>query len=158
MEVTTADVRVCAGCQQPKAAEAFKSERSRNCRECLRQRKRENRKRWYKTERGRACRRAEEQRRKRRPRARYNSHRYHASLRGIPFMLSFDQWQQLWKPFWEQRGYGRGRYCMARHGDTGPYAAGNVSIVTNEQNTAEYLVYRQRPLQADSQSTRSSHG
>jgi hypothetical protein len=141
-----ASQRVCAGCALPKTPEEFKTAKARNCRDCLRRRKRTANKRWYKTEKGRACRRTEEQRRKRRPRARYNAHRMHAAARGVPFLLSFPEWWQLWqqpdaasggKPFWSQRGYGPGRYCMARHGDKGPYAVGNVSIVTNEQNTAE---------------------
>jgi hypothetical protein len=142
--------RACAGCTLEKPAEAFRSAKARKCRECLRRNKRAYNKRWYKTEKGRAYRRAEARRKAKRPRRKYYKHREHATARGIPFLLTFDQWWGLWRPHWEERGYGRGRYCMARHGDKGPYASGNVAIVTNEQNTAEWLRSRSLRQRKDS--------
>lgn len=59
--------------------------------------------------------------------------------RGIGFEMNLRQWWDLWQASgkWEQRGRGRGHYCMARIRDTGPYAIGNVQIVSIEQNAAE---------------------
>lgn len=62
-----------------------------------------------------------------------------AAQRGIPFTLTLWQWWTIWQEsgHWEQRGRGRGMYCMARIGDSGAYEVGNVRIVTNEENIAE---------------------
>jgi hypothetical protein len=65
--------------------------------------------------------------------------RTHAAQRGIAWLLTFAMWWSIWQHSGRYflRGRGRGRYCMARFGDKGPYAVGNVHIVTNEQNQAE---------------------
>lgn len=60
-----------------------------------------------------------------------------AKRRGIQFLLTFDEWWALWAPHWEKRGKRLHQYCMSRHGDAGPYAAGNVTIKTNAENGAE---------------------
>ena len=74
------------------------------------------------------------------PRGRYKVHRHNAARRGIEFSLSFAQWWGIWKRSgrWNERGRGRGRYVMARKGDAGPYAVGNVKIIRNEENGAEH--------------------
>jgi hypothetical protein len=113
--------RECVSCKLPKAADQYTSAAGRKCRQCRDSVKREK-----------------QRRKDRRPARRYKQHRHHAAARGIPFLLTFDQWWQVWAPHWSRRGYGAGRYCMARHGDTGPYAPGNVSIISNAQNTREY--------------------
>lgn len=73
------------------------------------------------------------------PRFRFTIQRSQAKRRGIAWELSFEQWIAIWTEsgHWEQRGKTAGSYCMARHGDVGPYAVGNVSIITVEQNTSE---------------------
>jgi hypothetical protein len=68
------------------------------------------------------------------PRGRYTMQKLQAAHRGIPFLFTFDDWWALWQPYWEQRGRRADQLCMARHGDTGPYALGNVSIITNREN------------------------
>jgi hypothetical protein len=72
-----------------------------------------------------------------RPRWRY--HRRHAKDRKIPFLLTFDQWLQIWidSGHIHESGTRNHQYCMARYGDKGPYAVGNVRIVTVAQNHAE---------------------
>ena len=62
-----------------------------------------------------------------------------AKCRGISFELSLRQWWDLWQESgkWDQRGRGKGKFCMARIRDTGPYAIGNVQIIPIEQNAAE---------------------
>jgi hypothetical protein len=67
-------------------------------------------------------------------------HRLGAKGRGIPFQLTFAEWQWLWLSSgkWEQRGNCKGQYQMARRGpDIGPYAVGNVDIKTREENLAD---------------------
>lgn len=73
------------------------------------------------------------------PKGQYSKHKQNAARRGVEFLLSFDQWLGLWKKSgkWNKRGNRKGCFCMARHGDEGPYALGNVRIETWSGNTAE---------------------
>jgi hypothetical protein len=67
-------------------------------------------------------------------RRKFTAHKYDAKQRGVGFELTFQEWWSIWRAsgHWEERGVGNGKYCMARYGDTGPYAVGNVRIITNE--------------------------
>jgi hypothetical protein len=76
------------------------------------------------------------------PRGKYFKHKDHAKQRGIAFLLSFEQWWKLWEPHWDKRGTCQGCYVMARKHDVGPYAKGNVSIVTATQNAADRRIPR----------------
>lgn len=62
-----------------------------------------------------------------------------ANRRGIAWELTFDQWLSIWTSSgrWNERGTRRGQYVMARFGDAGPYAIGNVEIVRAEKNNSD---------------------
>lgn len=72
----------------------------------------------------------------------YHAHRHRCShgqkidAAGAPvkFLLTFEEWSNLWEDKWLQRGQGRNKYCMARHNDLGHYELGNVAIITNREN------------------------
>jgi len=72
-------------------------------------------------------------------RAAFHRHRGHAKQRGIAFLLTFSEWFAIWRESgkWAQRGYHKGQYVMARFGDKGPYAVGNVHICSCSENLAE---------------------
>lgn len=77
----------------------------------------------------------------------YSRHKSQAKQRGIPFLLTFEEWATLWleSEKWEQRGRRKGQYVMARFGDMGPYEVGNVHICTcQENNTAQARYARAR--------------
>lgn len=59
--------------------------------------------------------------------------------RGIGWEFTFESWLEFWMASgkWSERGQASGEYCMARNGDVGPYAIGNVRIITNAQNAKE---------------------
>jgi hypothetical protein len=59
-----------------------------------------------------------------------------AKRRGIEFLLTFEEWLKVWTDsgHLHERGRRKHEYCMARNGDCGPYAVGNVSITTMEEN------------------------
>lgn len=61
-----------------------------------------------------------------------------AKRRGIEFIITFEEWCNIWEKSgkFAQRGRKKAQYCMARFGDKGPYAIGNVEIITNEENIA----------------------
>ena len=73
------------------------------------------------------------------PLHKYSQHKGNAKLRGVPFLLTFEEWWSIWQESgnWEQRGARRGQYVMARYGDTGPYAVGNVRICLARENYDE---------------------
>lgn len=66
----------------------------------------------------------------------FTAHKWNAKMRGIEFLFTFEQWRDWWTATgkWELRGRGRGKYCMRRHGDVGPYSIDNVFCGTNEEN------------------------
>lgn len=73
----------------------------------------------------------------------YTQQRKNAQFRGIEWTLSLPVWFSIWEESgrWADRGRGKGKFCMARHGDQGPYAKENVYIATNEENISDgYLV------------------
>lgn len=72
-------------------------------------------------------------------RRRYSMQKYGARLRGIEFLLSYEQWLAIWTEsgHLDERGRGPAKYCMARYGDRGAYEVGNVKIITLIDNAAE---------------------
>ena len=73
-------------------------------------------------------------------RIKFSAQRSDAKRRGIPFLLTFEEWLNIWKASGrlQQRGHGRGRYVMARNGDRGGYELGNVRVILFEENAQEY--------------------
>lgn len=74
------------------------------------------------------------------PRGRYKAHIHRAKRRGIEFTLTWEQWWELWEPFWQVRRIGK--VCMMRYGDQGGYTPGNVRIGTWEENRQEQKLGR----------------
>ena len=77
----------------------------------------------------------------------FKAHIYGAKQRGIPFLLTLEQWCDIWKQSgkWDLRGRGIGKYVMSRYGDKGPYAVGNVFIQLGENNVRDAQAGRSRP-------------
>jgi hypothetical protein len=70
-----------------------------------------------------------------------------AARRGIEWQLDYSDWLRIWQEsgHLHERGRGRGLWVMARPGDTGPYAVGNVLILLNEDNVSLGQMMRGRP-------------
>lgn len=66
----------------------------------------------------------------------YWNHYSNSKRRNIPFLLSFDQWINIWlsSGHWHQRGIKRGQYVMSRYNDCGSYSEGNVFIQQSKSN------------------------
>jgi hypothetical protein len=58
-------------------------------------------------------------------------------LRGIPFRLTFAEWWKIWKD--SGLYHLRGRFVMHRINDEGPYAVGNVEIISKSDNFREAM-------------------
>lgn len=69
------------------------------------------------------------------PRGRYHIHKTNAEYRGIPFLLTFEEWWSIWEPYWAEDNYGK--LCMCRTNDEGAYEIGNVRIDTWQNNYRE---------------------
>jgi transposase len=71
----------------------------------------------------------------------YKNQRSAAKCRGISWGLNFAQWLDVWLTSGklEQRGRGKGKYCMSRIKDSGGYEIGNVHIQPCEDNSREGL-------------------
>ena len=79
---------------------------------------------------------------------RFDHHKSSAGQRGVPFLLTFDQWLQIWQEsgHLHERGCRSGQYVMSRHGDIGSYEVGNVSIVPCEANNREANLGKPKPI------------
>jgi len=64
-------------------------------------------------------------------------HRAGATRRGIPFLISFQEWIEWWGADFEKRGHKGDDLVMARRGDTGPYFIGNIEKITARQNSID---------------------
>lgn len=78
------------------------------------------------------------------PRGAYQRHKADAKKRHIQFLLTFKQWWSIWESHWDERGHGKDKLVMGRHGDAGPYVVGNVEIITHAQNVKDGARYRKR--------------
>jgi len=79
----------------------------------------------------------------------FSLHKSNAKSRGIDFLLTFEEWYKIWgdSGHINDRGTKLGQYCMARKGDKGPYAVGNVGIVLHKVNSIEGNVGRTHSLE-----------
>lgn len=86
-----------------------------------------------------------------RPSYAFAQQRRNAHGRGVGWELNLWQWWTIWQEsgHWQERGRTRDSYVMCRHGDTGPYAVGNVFIATASANARE--IYHNRLLKAADQ-------
>lgn len=66
-----------------------------------------------------------------------------AKHRGVGFDLSFEQWCDFWEPYWETRT--SLDLVMARFGDVGPYATGNIYVTTRGQNCRDRFKPQVKP-------------
>jgi hypothetical protein len=80
----------------------------------------------------------------------YYTHRSNAKKSGIPFLLTFEEWFWIWydSGHLHERGCRKGQYVMARYGDKGPYAVGNVRVITHAENQAEANVGKKHTLKS----------
>jgi hypothetical protein len=64
----------------------------------------------------------------------YSAQKNNAKYRGIEFKLTFDEWWDLWQPFYARRGTKVDSLMMCRTLDSGAYEVGNVTIGTGRDN------------------------
>lgn len=67
----------------------------------------------------------------------YSKQKARAKNRGVAWELSFPDWCNWWGEDIDRRGRGKGKLCMCRFKDSGPYALWNIYKGTFEQNNAD---------------------
>ena len=75
----------------------------------------------------------------------FNAQKKAARRRKIVWNFPFEDWVGWWKdnlgPNWQTlRGKSKGKFCMARVNDTGPYELGNVKCILAKNNVSEQKV------------------
>ena len=68
------------------------------------------------------------------PKGSYSRHKSHAKERGVPFLLTFEEWWSVWEEHFHLRGCTKKGLVMCRKGDEGAYEVGNVYIDTQSAN------------------------
>ena len=66
--------------------------------------------------------------------AAFQNQKVTAKHRGIPFLFTFEEWVEWWGDDFALRGRKGHELVMARNGDIGPYAIGNVTKTTASKN------------------------
>ena len=69
----------------------------------------------------------------------YKMQQRNAISRGIPFLLTYEQWLAIWNESGKlsERGRGAKKFCMCRVNDEGSYEIGNVFIGTGQENVRD---------------------
>lgn len=69
----------------------------------------------------------------------YNDMKHHANARGIEFLLSYEEFLELWlvSGKWNNRGKRSGQYQICRNYDEGPYSVTNCYIGSTHENQKE---------------------
>lgn len=72
-------------------------------------------------------------------RKKYNTQKGNAKRRNIEFLITFEDWLDIWESSgkWHLRGRGANKYCMCRFGDKGVYSVDNVFIGQGKQNVCD---------------------
>lgn len=80
---------------------------------------------------------------KKTPKTAYDIQKRLAGKRGLGWEFTFEKWCDWWeielgKDWFKKRGPHTGQYVMARNGDIGPYAVGNIRCALVEENHNDY--------------------
>jgi hypothetical protein len=65
----------------------------------------------------------------------FNQQKFNAKYRNIDWQFTYEEWIQWWGTDVENRGKSKGKLCMARIGDIGPYHPNNCYKSLFEENT-----------------------
>ena len=74
----------------------------------------------------------------------YLSQKNNAKIRGIKFLLTFEEWRDWWGDDFDNRGCTTDKLVMARIGDEGPYALGNIKKILHSDNLREGHEFRRK--------------
>lgn len=90
----------------------------------------------------------------------YKMQERNAQARGIPFLLSYEQWLAIWIDSGKlnQRGRGAEKFCMCRNGDDGPYQVGNVFIGTGRENVRNGNLGKEVPQDVRNKISKANSG
>jgi hypothetical protein len=90
----------------------------------------------------------------------YKMQQRNATDRGIPFLLTYEEWLQVWNDSGKlkERGRGADKFCMCRVGDLGSYEVSNVFIGTGRENVREGNLGKPVPQEVRDKISKSNSG
>lgn len=106
--------------KDPIKRKEYKSLYLKNMSEEQKSRKRESDKKWWGSLKGK-----------------YARQKYDAKNRGIEFLLSYEEWINIWETSGKLEERSALGYCMCRFNDEGAYHKNNVYIALSSQNTRD---------------------
>lgn len=65
-----------------------------------------------------------------------------ANYRKEVWLLTFEEFQQVWMGYWHRRGRGSTDYCMSREDPYGAWAIGNVSCIQRREYLCRQNMYK----------------
>lgn len=68
--------------------------------------------------------------------------RVQARFRGEEYLLSFEEYYDIWKDHWSQRGRASEQFCMTRYDHDGPWHVDNVRLLTRKEWLQEKNSFR----------------
>lgn len=77
--------------------------------------------------------------------------RKNAALRGIKWLLEFDDYVDMWFPYWLKRGHGRGGFILCRRGHAGPFSRENCYIGKRSDYVRLWHKVRVKPIRKAAQ-------
>lgn len=69
--------------------------------------------------------------------------RAQANYRGEMFLLSFEDFQELWQGHWHQKGRGSGSYCLTRRDPDSDWHKDNVFCIPRLEHLRRQKLYKQ---------------
>jgi len=67
-----------------------------------------------------------------------------ANYRSETWLLTFEEFQRLWQPYWHLRGRAATDYVMSREDPEGAWVIGNVDVVQRIEYLKRQREYKQR--------------
>ena len=74
----------------------------------------------------------------------WNQHRNQSIFRNEPWDITFEQYKELWKHRWHQRGRTKDTYCLTRIDYDQPWTWDNVEIIGRADHNRRQSEHRQR--------------
>lgn len=69
--------------------------------------------------------------------------RAQANFRGEIWLLTFEQYQQIWQPYWSMKGRGKNDMCLTREDPTGAWEPSNVTVMHRLDHLRRQALYKQ---------------
>ena len=74
----------------------------------------------------------------------FQAHQAQARFRGDEHTLTFEEFFEIWKDEWDNRGRKAHNMCMTRKDSTGAWSKENIELITRQEHLERQGFYRQQ--------------